>query len=284
MNRLDRNALVFAGSCVALAFSGTMTSAQTAAGTVLAPHRAVYELKLARTANNSSLANVRGRILYEFGGNACDGYDLQFRQVSELNNGEGRSTLSDLRTTTWEDGAGKSYRFKSQNFMDQKQTDEVDGSAERAADGVTVTLKQPTPSKRTIDAKVQFPTQHIFRIIAAAREGATILELPVFDGSDKGQKVYQTLSVIGKEIPPGERVPDDAAAGKTELAGLKRWPVTVSYFDKQGTGGEQIPVYAISFELYENGISRNLLLDYNDFALKGDMTSLDIRPVKPCQP
>ncbi len=56
--------------------------------------------------------------------------------------------------------------------------------------------------------------------------------------------------------------------------------MTVSYFDKQGTGGEQIPVYAISFELYENGISRNLLLDYNDFALKGDMTSLDIRPVK----
>jgi expansin (peptidoglycan-binding protein) len=56
----------------------------------------------------------------------------------------------------------------------------------------------------------------------------------------------------------------------------------VSYFDRSGGSGEQTPVYAITFELYENGISRALLLDYNDFAISGELKSLEIRDVKPC--
>ena len=47
--------------------------------------------RLATTRANSQLAGVRGRILYDFGGNACQGYSLEFRQVSELDSGEGKS-------------------------------------------------------------------------------------------------------------------------------------------------------------------------------------------------
>src|SRR5262249_2587982 len=41
-----------------------------------ASHRAVYELKLAHSRGNSSTMSARGRILYDFSGNACDGYAL----------------------------------------------------------------------------------------------------------------------------------------------------------------------------------------------------------------
>jgi len=67
------------------------------------------------------------------------------------------------------------------------------------------------------------------------------------------------------------------------LEGLKRWPVTVSYFDHAKQGGEQTPVYSIRFELYENGVSRALLLDYGDFAISGSMSSLEMREAKPCR-
>jgi hypothetical protein len=43
-----------------------------------------------------------------------------------------------------------------------------------------------------------------------------------------------------------------------------------------------MPIYSISFELYENGISRALTLDYNDFAISGEMTQLDVKASKPC--
>jgi len=113
--------------------------------------------------------------------------------------------------------------------------------------------------------------------------GSGSASIPVYDGSEKGEKIYNTLTVIGHVIAPNERVPTDAAAGKEALAGLKRWPVTVSYFDQASKSGEQAPVYAIKFELYENGISRALVLDYNDFAISGELTSLEVRDTKPCK-
>jgi EipB-like len=249
----------------------------------LAPHRAIYELKLAET-RGSAAVSARGRILYDFSGNLCEGYAVQFRQVSELDNGEGKVTLSDLRTTTWEDGAGKNLVFKSQSYLNETPGDTVDGQAERQSDKVVATLTKPHGKKLDLDVTVVFPTDHMRRVIEAARQGKSILEFPVYDGSETGEKVYNTLTVIGHVIAPNERVPTDAAAGKPALAGLKRWPVTVSYFDKAAKRtGEQAPIYSIKFELYENGVSRALLLDYNDFAISGELTSLDLKDIKPCR-
>ena len=249
----------------------------------LVSHRAVYELKLAQTRGSSAAVSARGRILYDFSGNACDGYALQFRQVSELDNGEGKVTLSDLRSTTWEDGTAKKFIFKSQNYLNETLIDSVDGQAERQPDKVAVSLTKPGDKKFDLEAAMVFPTDHMRRIIEAARADKNILELPIYDGSDKGEKVYNTLTVIGRVIAPNERVPTDAAAGKAALAGLKRWPVTVSYFDKAAKTGDQAPIYSIKFELYENGISRALVLDYNDFAISGELTAIEVRDAKPCR-
>jgi hypothetical protein len=248
----------------------------------LASHRAVYELKLAHTRGNSGAVAARGRILYDFSGNACDGYALQFRQVSELDNGEGKVSLSDLRSTTWEDGAANTFIFKSQNYLNETLVDSVDGQAERQRDKVAVRLTQPAAKTFDLDAALVFPTDHMRRIIEAAREDKNILELPIYDGSEKGEKVYNTLTVIGPAIAPSERLPTDAAAGEPRLAGLKRWPVTVSYFDKTARD-DQAPVYSIRFELYENGISRALVLDYNDFAISGELISIELRDSAPCK-
>jgi len=121
-------------------------------------------------------------------------------------------------------------------------------------------LSKPTEKNFTVPAGAVFPTEHMRRIVIAAREGKTILEFPVYDGSETGEKLYNTLTVIGRPIAPGQKPPADAAAKIPELAKLTRWPVTISYFDQlpesDRQGGEQTPVYSIGFELYENGISR----------------------------
>ena len=248
-----------------------------------ASHRAIYELKLAQSRGNSSTIGARGRILYDFSGSACEGYALQFRQVSELDNGEGRTTLSDLRSTSWEEAAAKRFIFKSQNYLNETLIDTVDGVAERGADKVTVALTKPAEKKFDLEPIIAFPTDHMRRIITAARAEKNILEVPLYDGSDKGDKVFNTLTVIGRVIAPHERPPSDAAAGNELLAALKRWPVTVSYFDRDAKSGDQAPVYAIKFELYENGVSRALMLDYNDFAISGELASLEIRDSKSCR-
>ncbi len=253
---------------------------------LLAPHRAVYDLKLLKSHGSRGVQAVRGRILYDFSGNACEGYALQFRQVSELDSGEGKSALSDLRSNTWEDSAAKKFRFNSENLLDDQTTDKVDGHAERNSQAVAVSLSKPKGKTFEVPLAAVFPTEHMRRIIVAARDGKTILEFPVYDGSDNGEKLYNTLTVIGHRIGPGEKPPQEAAAQLPELAKLARWPVTISYFDRQDEKvertGEQTPIYSISFELYENGISRALTLDYNDFTITGELTSLELKKEKPC--
>ncbi len=259
----------------------------SAAKVVLAPHRAIYDLKLTKSSGTRGIEAVRGRIVYDFSGNVCEGYELQFRQVSELDSGEGRAALSDLRSTTWEDGEAKNFRFNSENLLNDKQTDLVDGSAERNASAVAISLSKPKDKKFTVPVGSVFPTEHMRRIVEAAREGKSVLELPVYDGSETGEKLYNTLTIVGRPIAPGQKPVADAGAKVPELAELKRWPVTISYFEQKGEAaqqaGEQTPVYSIGFELYENGISRALVLDYNDFTIAGEMTSLEMKKEKPCQ-
>jgi len=251
---------------------------------VLVPHRAVYDLTLGRARDNAQVASVRGRILYDFDGNACDGYTLQFRQVSELDSGEGKVSTSDLRSTTWEGGDAKRFKFASQNFLDQNLIDSVDGHAEHSATTTTVSLSKPVEKNVDFDPAVVFPTEHMVRAIAGGRAGKSILDFPVYDGAESGDKVFDTLTVIGHKIAPNERNHDDAAANEPKLANVPRWPVTISYFDntKNKETSEQTPTYAISFELYENGISRALSLDYNDFVVTGKLTSLEFKDTKPC--
>ncbi|WP_433993737.1 cell envelope integrity EipB family protein [Rhodopseudomonas palustris] len=250
------------------------------------PHQALYDLSLLKTRNNASVSTVRGRILYNFSGNSCEGYTSDFRQVSEIESGEGKNTLSDLRSSSWEDAAGKSYRFKIDTKMNDADPTDVDGIAERTGDTITVKLKQPVQKTFTLDGKTVFPTEQIERIIAAARQGKTLLELQVYDGSDNGEKVYNTLTVIGQPIQ-GDRAASspDPSTSDDAMKSLKRWPVTVSYYDHaaKSNSGEQTPVYAMSFELYENGVSRSLVLDYNDFVLAGAMGKFDVKSNKPCQ-
>jgi hypothetical protein len=284
---LPRGARSLALSVAVLAFGSVFTGSRADAGasSPFLPHQALYELSLVKS-RGGSIDSARGRILYTFTGSACEGYTSEFRQVSELQSGEDKVTLSDLRSTSWEDADGKSYRFKIDSRMNDADSNPVDGVAERTGDHITVKLKQPQAKTFTLDGSTVFPTQQIQRIIEAARAGKSVLELTVYDGSDNGEKVYNTLSVIGQAIP-GDKViaaPDPSTTSEA-MKSLTRWPVTVSYYDRdtKPTDGEQTPVYAMSFELYENGVSRSLMLDYNDFVVSGVLGKFDVKDSKPCK-
>ncbi len=266
--------------------SGVAAGAAQAAGPGFLSHQALYELRLLKSRGSNAINAARGRILYNFSGSACEGYTSEFRQVSELNSGEGKSTLSDLRSTSWEDADGKSYRFKIDTRMNDSDAPPVDGIAERVGDHITVKLKQPAAKTFNLEGSVVFPTEQIHKIIDAARSGKSVLELTVYDGSDNGEKVYNTLSVIGQPIPGDRSIASpDPSTANDKMRTLTRWPVTVSYYDRDARAkdGEQTPVYAMSFELFENGVSRALVLDYNDFVISGALGKFDVKDSKPCK-
>lgn len=250
----------------------------------LAPHRAVYDLSLVSSQGPKAIDSAKGRIAFDFSGDACMGYALSFRQVTVLQTAESGSRTSDLRTTTFEDGKGRSLVFKSESRFDAAPPKLIDGEAKFDETGrLRVDVRKPVRETAQGDGSdIVFPTGHLARIIEAARVGETTLTVRVFDGSDDGKKIYDTLAVIGKRIPAGQADAAEPAAQTPTLKALDRWPVSISYFAPGE--GERTPVYVIGFDLYENGISRELRINYGDFALKGEMKQLDLLPVSDCKP
>ncbi len=233
---------------------------------------------LTKSVGVSTLASARGRIAFDFTGSACEGYVQNFRQITELQPSEGATRLSDMRSATYEAGDGHDFRFKIETKIDSTKTGDIDGKAKKANDRqLSIDLSKPKRTRIDFDGPTLFPTEHIRRLLAAARAGETIFEAKVFDGSGDGEKVFDTMTVIGKPIA--------AAAGEKAvqidpMKTMRRWPMTISYFEPGKK--DQQAIYVLSLDLYDNGVSRALKLDYGDFALKGDMTELTLLPAKGC--
>ena len=86
--------------------------------------------------------------------------------------------------------------------------------------------------------------------------------------------------MIGAELK-GDDGGSEAAVKDAGIAGLRHWPVTISYFEKKN-GVDETPFYTMSFVVYENGVGRSLKIDYGDFSLDGHLTRLDMLPTTPC--
>ena len=261
--------LVSAGPVLAQADPGVMP---------LVPHHAMYKLSLLKSTGAKAPEAVDGLLSYDFTGSACDGYTMTLRQMTALQPQEGEAHVTEMQTGSFEGGDGQDYKFKVSNTGDTDPEPSVDGTAHRASDGVvSVALDQPKVEALKLEPGVLFPTEHLKKVLATAKAGGKLLSATVFDGSDTGKKVFNTLSVIGAEAttPPSEK-----AAQIEPLSGIRRWPVAISYFDQAKP--DTPPDYVLSFDLYEDGISRALKLDYGDFVLAGDLTDLKILPESSC--
>ncbi len=102
------------------------------------------------------------------------------------------------------------------------------------------------------------------------------MEARVYDGSDTGEKIFDTLTVIGKEAHGPSADADTAAV----LKSVRRWPVTISYFDEAKK--DSAPDYVLSFDLYENGVLGTLKLDYGQFVLAAKLTKFELLPEETC--
>lgn len=247
----------------------------------LTPHRAVYEMRLDEAAPAANVSDIRGRLVFNLVGSPCEGYTLNTRLVTKIIDREGRQVLSDMRSSTWEDGLGKRFHFNTSQYLNNTLAEVVKGRAKRlTGDGISVDLERPKKSELRLANGALFPSQHALTILRAARKGEFLVQSRIYDGSDSGDKTFATTAVIGKPIAPGKDKLDSITNGEA-LARLVSWPVSVSYFD--GTGkGDGIPSYELAFRLYENGVSRKLHISYGEFSLTGSLSSLELFEQQSC--
>ncbi|MEP3438320.1 MAG: cell envelope integrity EipB family protein [Hoeflea sp.] len=271
-------------SLTVLACAQATTSALAGAGTAgrvggeaLAAHRAVYDLRLKDASERSGISGMVGRMVYEFGGSACEGYTVSFRFVTEITTGDD-TRVTDQQTTTFEDIRNHTFRFVTRSFVNETLDHEIRGAAEADGDGLEIKLEQP--DKLALDIPTaRFPTEHMMEMIDKARDGERFYESRIYDGSDEGDRAMITTAVMGERQTVESNDPEAERAG--DLADDAFWPVSMSYFE-ESTEGDGLPVYSIAFKLYENGVTRDLTMDYGDFVLEGQLAQLDMYESEPC--
>ena len=255
----------------------------------LAPHRAVYDVTLEDASERSGITGIKGRMVYEMRGSVCDGFSTRFRFFQNVRTPR-REYTSDQRTTTFEAADGSRYDFVNRTFFNGSEEKEVKGSAVREKESAAqeggeleVSLEQPDAAELTLPAAI-FPAAHLAAIIDAASAGKRFLAADVFDGSDDGDALMATNAVIGRvnsTDAPGGVIADAAA----KLERLRSWPVNVAYFEGDADArGERLPVYQVAFPLYENGVSGNLSMSYDDYQLKAKLADLEYLDASDCDP
>jgi hypothetical protein len=158
--------------------------------------------------------------------------------------------------------------------MDEQLSDSTQGDATREASGVKVELTRPKKKTAALSGSVYFPVQHSVALIEAARAGKSMFIADLYDGSEKGEKVYATTSAIGRRAAPGA-VKSPASLKNGEVLDKQPfWPIAISYFEPGSDKKDAIPSYELSFRFYDNGVSSKLLINYGEFSIKGDLKEL----------
>lgn len=270
-------------SSIAIALASVPIAANAAGPgepATLAPHRAVYEITLDKARAGAGMSDLTGRMVYELTGSHCDGYTQTMRFVTRSISQEGDPSVNDLRSTTVEDTGAKTFKFNSSQYRDDQQTETTSGDAVRPSPDAPIKVEVVKPKKLalTIGADALFPVQHSIALLGAARAGKSIFSADLYDGSEKGEKVYATTAAIGSRVAPGKAAKTPDVKNSEKLENLAAWPVSLSYFDKKAEKSDGTPSYELAFLFFENGVSQRLFIDYGDFSIRGalkDLTFLD---------
>lgn len=261
--------IAVASAVACFALSGARAAEPLQIADQLANYLAVYDVLLDNTSSKSGLSSLGGRMVYEFRGNHCEGYTTQIRFVTRVTGMDSQTTLHDKQVSSFESANGQNFSFVVQDYTDETLDGEREGSAVNNGSSIKITIKKPDEEVITL-GKGQFPTFEMIDIIRYAQEGKTFYHSSVFDGTDEDNSLSSTSTFIGKEgVETATK--DDKLWG--QFSGMSYWPVTVSYFDDE-ENPDGLPVYRTSFQLYKNGISRDIIMDYGTFSVRAKLSEL----------
>lgn len=249
----------------------------------LQPHRAVYDLSLHRSGAAADMVSVKGRLVYDIAGSACEGFTVKSRFVTQIVDREGVTSTTDVRSSSFETVDPPRFSFSNEQYVDEGLASVVRGTAEARADGIAVTLEEPKAAEATLPRAV-FPTAHTMLALEAARNGDRVLEAPIYDGGENADTVYQTTTVIGpSETGLPAAAPDETAAlgAMADADTARSRHFVVSYFETAAEG-EPTPRYVLTFEMLDNGVSYAATFDYGEFVLSGRLAELDLTAAAPC--
>jgi hypothetical protein len=279
-----RPGLVVFFAAVIAVFATGPSLALGAAGIRLQPHLAVYDLSLHRARDRLGIVGINGRLAIEVSGSECEDWTVNFRMVSQFQSDDQTVRLLDTQSSTWEAGDGKAINVSQRHFVDSSLDSESKVTASRDTTGRTHgTVDNAKPAEFELANGTIFPVAHLQRLLDAAQKGRQTDKSSVFDGTE-GTKSYTAITFIGRLKEDSVHATELKSDGGEQLAKTRAWPTVISYYDQAlGENNEGVPSYEVAVEMFENGVSGDMVIDYGDYSLDARLAKLELKPYGVCR-
>jgi hypothetical protein len=240
------------------------------------PHRAAYRLTLDGVRDGAGITQAQGVMLFDIL-DACDSWAARQRFTLIIQDRDGNSIETSSEYNTLEAKDGSRLRFSLSNITGGAVTSRIAGTAELTPEGGVVRYTEPTTTEERLPPGTLLPMLHTIRSLAAARAGQRILVAPLFDGTSADGAQDTTTIIAGDWAAPQ----DNTAFPLLSPLGSARMRIAFFDRDQSAQGGASTPSYEVSLRYYENGVADQLLMDFGDFRVKGELAELTPIP-SPC--
>ena len=255
-----------------VAFSSSLAAMAVSAaiGAEIVPHRALYTMILASARTDSGVVDARGTMQYEWG-ETCDGWTIEQRYRLRIRYGETPDADIVSSFVTWESKDGLRYRFNQKQTRNGEVDQDIRGEARLDApgNGGVAEFIKPKPQALKLMPGVLFPSAHTILLIDRASEGENFLSRQVFDGATD-ENAVQVSAAIGSRVAA-----DAAAANGSPLLERPGWRIRLAFFPADNS--VEKPDYELGMRLLDNGVSREMLIDYGEYSIRAKLE--DIEPL-----
>jgi hypothetical protein len=227
----------------------------------LIPHRAVYDVSLAKMSENEGVRGARGTMVYVIT-DRCEGYTMETTMEIDMAFTSGVYNMIDQRFASWEAKNGRESTFRMEIIENGKMGRSHRGRIDLAEDGSgKIVIESDGIASFDLPPGTQLSTSHMLSILENARAGKRFLSSPVIDGSFENGP-YQVTAVIGASQPEPAEI---SRRGLHEIGRGPHWPIGMAYFPYAST--DVLPEIEVAVDLMQGGIAQTMTQQFGDYSL-----------------
>jgi hypothetical protein len=231
------------------------------AQTVLASHKALYNVTLISTRPGTDYQDVTGKMFLEFT-DSCDAWTTNQKSLLRVLTDEGNEQKSRSVFSAWESKAGKG-----------------------AGDVGTATYTKPERKTYNLPPHFLFQTAQQVKLIEYAQKGGHFLSGDMFDGSEGGGSARFNAVILKPSLDKAQ-----GTVPSNPLLDSPRHRIRVAFYtpagtdddDSQSSGGSNQPEYEMTMTVHDNGVVSDYDYDYEDFSVHGQLVSILALPQPHC--
>ncbi|WP_200341192.1 cell envelope integrity EipB family protein [Rhodovibrio sodomensis] len=243
----------------------------------MVPHKAVYELSLAKARSSQAVNAISGTIVFTWR-DVCDGWSVDYKAEMRVSFGARGTQQTAWQYSAWEGDDGKRFRFFTRRATAGGEPERRRGSARiTPGEGGTATLEQPEARTVDLPADTMFPKAHSEAILERAKAGETFFWRYVFDGTGDGDGLFGVNAIILKELEANTALPIDHPLVRDQ----RSWRVQLAYFPSGQE--ESTPESEQVTRLFANGVAGSIEIDYGDFVVDAELSELTELQAEACE-